>query len=423
MRRNTQQEVEANLKIMGFKLLSPYVNTHTKLKLQHIKCGFVFDDRSYNHIRKNSKCPKCYPQKTVRMSIERIKKIVEKKNEHRLLSTQYTNNRTPIEIECLISGQKVTTTLKSYMNSKGCKACWGLRNRKIARKKRDQKLKEINEAMFLEGYILRTKEYRDNKKPLAFTCPKGHKGQISWNNFSNGARCRQCKYEDMTREGNVFWKGGLFSRNLASYETYALRLEKYDIIRPDPDEPEILQVACTLCRKWYRPKRNAIKSRIEAIAADDYSENRLYCSEECKKKCEVYRKSPFQCSICGVWFLGKSFQKYCSDCSPYAETFPQATKDYIYERDIKLGRIDPKCNYSIHHILPKSEFPSYAKEVWNGITVDLDRHSMIHNACLVARVNFAEVDPSYFDFAVSTLKENNAPKEIVDFCINLYENR
>jgi len=426
MRRLTQQEVKTNLKNMGLESLSLYVNNKTSLKLKHIECGHVFN-RTLNHLEKNPNCPRCFPPKNARMSIEKVREIVENKQDHRLLSTKYINKKTPIEIECLISGQKVTTTFDSYNQSKGCKACYLLKRKEIEKKKKEQKLEEFRKAMLKEGYIFRTKDYQSNKQLLEYTCPRGHQGKIHWNNLKNWlarrSRCRKCKYEGMSGEGSAFWKGGFFSRELASYETFAHRIEIYEKIRPDPKEPGVLQALCNSCSKWYRPKRSAIKSRIEAIDADGHSENRLYCSEKCKKQCEIYRKSPFQCDVCRGWFLGRAYQKYCDNCSPKRRTFSQSAKDSIYHRDIKLGRIDAECKYAIHHILPTSAFPEYATENWNGITVDLDRHSMIHNACLVARTNFEDVDPSYFEFAISTLKENNAPKEIVAFCIRLYGNR
>jgi len=209
MRRLTQKEVESVLKNMGFELLSPYVNTRTKLKLKHIDCGFVFDNRTYGHLKINPKCPKCYPPKTVRRSIKRVREIVESKQGHKLLSIEYINNRTPIEIECLVSGQRVTTTLKSYMKSKGCRACSFKKMKEVLKQTRQKKLKEIRAEMAKEGYKLRSEEYINNKQKLEYICPQGHHGSINWNNWMNGQRCFDCKYEGMKGTGNPRWLGGL----------------------------------------------------------------------------------------------------------------------------------------------------------------------------------------------------------------------
>jgi len=319
----------------------------------------------------------------------------------------------------------VTTTLASYLRSKGCKACHLKKIREKNEKRKKIKIKEIREAMAKEGYILKTKEYISNKQKLEYICPQGHHRSINWNNWLTGTRCILCWHKDIGGLGNPRWSGGVVERNLSSYETYSPQLERYEKIRPDPGEPEVLQVCCTHCEKWFNPSRSAVKSRLEALNTADGSENRLYCSDECKKKCEVYRKSTFQCINCGRWFLGAGIQIYCNDCSPYRKTFSTSTKKAICNRDLRLGRINKDSKYDIHHILGVAEFPEHADEVWNGWAIDVksDLHSIIHNVCGLSKKDISCVDERYFELAISKLKENNAPEEILEFCIKLYANR
>jgi len=55
---------------------------------------------------------------------------------------------------------------------------------------------EVKKIFEDNNYILLSKEYKNNKIPLEFTCNKGHKGKISLADFyCSGKRCRQCSNE------------------------------------------------------------------------------------------------------------------------------------------------------------------------------------------------------------------------------------
>ena len=53
-------------------------------------------------------------------------------------------------------------------------------------------IEHIKESFAKEGYDLLSTEYVNNKQKLEYRCPKGHRGSISYHNFQQGQRCRQC---------------------------------------------------------------------------------------------------------------------------------------------------------------------------------------------------------------------------------------
>ena len=54
---------------------------------------------------------------------------------------------------------------------------------------------EIKDYIENEGYEIISKEYINAHTKLKMRCISGHECEISWNNFSNGKRCKQCHLE------------------------------------------------------------------------------------------------------------------------------------------------------------------------------------------------------------------------------------
>jgi len=53
----------------------------------------------------------------------------------------------------------------------------------------------ILESFLQRGYTLLSTDYSNNKLNLDYICPKGHKGNISWNSWTSGRGCRECGHE------------------------------------------------------------------------------------------------------------------------------------------------------------------------------------------------------------------------------------
>jgi 5-methylcytosine-specific restriction endonuclease McrA len=61
---------------------------------------------------------------------------------------------------------------------------------------------------------------------------------------------------------------------------------------PRVTESGLLAVCCSYCKEEFIPLRWQVRNRIAAIQGQTRGESHLYCSEGCKSRCPVYRKSP-----------------------------------------------------------------------------------------------------------------------------------
>ena len=89
---------------------------------------------------------------------------------------------------------------------------------------------------------------------------------------------------------NPYWDGGYASENIPKYDIYASQIEWCESVRRNKEDQNILEVKCAYCGKWFIPKRNSIRMRIQSLNGSAVGENRLYCSKECKFECPIYRK-------------------------------------------------------------------------------------------------------------------------------------
>lgn len=88
------------------------------------------------------------------------------------------------------------------------------------------------------------------------------------------------------------WKGGYALKDLATYDDYADRLSYAEKIRRNENDRNILEVKCTYCGEWFVPTLTSVWARISALEKlqEGRGESRLYCSNQCKKECPIYRK-------------------------------------------------------------------------------------------------------------------------------------
>lgn len=80
----------------------------------------------------------------------------------------------------------------------------------------------------------------------------------------------------------------------ALYDTQSQNIGYADPIRRSPGNKKFLETKCTYCGFWFIPTRGAVKDRRKALENSTSTENRLYCSEECKEQCPIYNKNPDQ---------------------------------------------------------------------------------------------------------------------------------
>ena len=62
------------------------------------------------------------------------------------------------------------------------------------------------------------------------------------------------KYESENRQV-ILDKTNRCRQRSAYYDSYASKLEKYEKVRRDSDNPKFLQVECSYCHTWMKPKK------------------------------------------------------------------------------------------------------------------------------------------------------------------------
>ena len=176
-------------------------------------------------------------------------------------------------------------------------------------------------------------------------------------------------------------------RNLpAKYDTYAERISFIDSVRRHPKDQKILQVKCKYCGKWTTPTRDQINTRIYVLRNKTGVECNIYCSDECKEKCPVFRsRTDYQLNInpkvetrnrmqIG---LRKFFVKEFGEpniCEICGETFN--SKDLI-----------------LHHKIPVAEVHIFEADIDNLIWVCQNCHQKIHSkqGCKVSDLRFSNI--------------------------------
>ena len=166
----------------GYKLLSTeYENSNQKLS---VKCpkGHTWDVRFRAFNYEKHRCPYCY-EKNIKFDYKNVKKYIEQFN-YELLSKEYKNNKTPLEIKCPL-GHVFLMNLDSFKNKESrCPYC---------SKKHHYTYQEVKGYIESFGYKLLSEEYTDCKKYLKISCPEGHEYFSTFDNFKNKERrCSVC---------------------------------------------------------------------------------------------------------------------------------------------------------------------------------------------------------------------------------------
>lgn len=145
-----------------FSILSDYINSKTKIKVKHNKCGNIFEILPYN-LKKRGRCPKCSikdGRNKHKLGLEelskRIKNIPKLKDNYEILMNQeYKNNSTKIKVKHKICNNTFEITPTNLLAGKGCPFC---------NKKKKYNTESYQKALGENYKVL--SEYKTNKDPI-----------------------------------------------------------------------------------------------------------------------------------------------------------------------------------------------------------------------------------------------------------------
>jgi hypothetical protein len=168
--------------------------------------------------------------------------------------------------------------------------------------------------------------------------------------------------EQFLGEKNCKWKGiGKF----ASYDHYYDKISFAEVCRRYPENKNILQVKCTYCNQWFSPTGSEVSGRLRCLNGKQKGELRLYCSDGCRRSCNIYRQKNYP----------KGFKQATS-----REVQPELRK-MVLERDewqcIKCG-IGVEGKLHCHHLEGVEVNPLMSADLENCITLCKAHHLEAH---------------------------------------------
>ena len=126
-RKYTEEEVKNIIEFNGGKLLSKYTVTNNKIIVQ-CKCGNEYtttiDSFMNSKYKSCKKCTALEGSKKRRLKIDEVKEIIESEKEYKLLSNEYINNRTKLNIFHTKCGKEFKCAFDMFQRGDRCPYCY-----------------------------------------------------------------------------------------------------------------------------------------------------------------------------------------------------------------------------------------------------------------------------------------------------------
>ena len=149
----------------------------------------------------------------------------------------------------------------------------------------------------------------------------------------------------------------------ASFDTVAPKISFCEEVKRDDENPNIINVRCKYCNKWFRPTGNQVMNRSASVNEEQQGGNHFYCSEECKSECDIY----------GQIFYPRGFHK------SHQDEVSQQLRKMVFECDSwECQRCNSTTSLQCHHIDPVSQSPMTANDMDSCITLCKECHKKVH---------------------------------------------
>lgn len=171
-----------------YTFLDQYVNSSTKIRVKHNKCGTIYKTTPNNFLRGHGRCPKCTLKEDLKpKNTKTFKEQLEDlhPNQYEVLDP-YVNNHTKIRVKHLVCGHVWSVMPKNLLHRSGCPYCANNIKSNTA-----QFIKKVK-SKYGDQYTILDK-YKTNKIKLRVRCNNcGHVWKIKPDNLLNGCGCPQC---------------------------------------------------------------------------------------------------------------------------------------------------------------------------------------------------------------------------------------
>lgn len=179
-----------------------YTGVRQRLKYRCKICNRISHSNFSNFLRGRN-CKICSSKKVAskrKHSFEYVKEYYSK-NGCELISTEYNKNSDRLKYICK-NKHFCESTFSDFKSGYRCKLCGYISSSKL----KSHSYEYIKECFEKENYNLISEIYKNGKDKLNVICSNGHNINISWNDFQQGNRCKQCWLNNNRGENHPNWK-------------------------------------------------------------------------------------------------------------------------------------------------------------------------------------------------------------------------
>jgi len=180
---------------------------------------------------------------------------------------------------------KIANINRIYTKERAEKISKALTGKKLT-KEHKQKLKENHKGFKGRKHTEEAKKKMSGKNHHMYGKKHTEEAKKKMSESSKGK-----KINPNTKRGKV---GFYASKNIPLYDTFAPQINWIEEVRRNKEDPNILEVKCTWCGKWFIPIIDHVSNRLQILKGNDKykGEHRFYCSDGCKENCPIYNKTP-----------------------------------------------------------------------------------------------------------------------------------
>jgi predicted Zn-ribbon and HTH transcriptional regulator len=222
--RKPKEEVEKRLSsIVGdeYSIIGEYINSNTKVKVRHNKCGHEWDV-IVNSIIHGTRCPSCYKQRVTKSDKDFSEYVKTQTNSEYTVITEYKTAKIPITIKHNKCGYEWSVTPNHFMAGYRCPKC----NPKA--QKSHQQFSDEVQALVGNEYTLVSK-YKNSLTKVTIKHNKcGTIYDVMPGSFLNGNRCPKCNIS----KGEKFIEATLKKLNVKYEAQY--RIDNCRNVKPLP---------------------------------------------------------------------------------------------------------------------------------------------------------------------------------------------
>lgn len=221
----------------------------------------------------------------------------------------------------------------------------------------DYVCKKCNHQRVKEYYEL----HKDERKEYARKHGKNYRIEFKDKEHLR-AKNKYAKYKDKHSQYNKQYNQTQILYNSKVFQNIML----YEETRKDPNNNELGQVKCTYCGKWYNPLYKDVKRRTTTLNLFKSGEGRLYCSNNCKKSCPIFKRIKFP----------KNYKPMTSrEVDPLIRQMAMERDNYQCQKCLRTTQEIP---LHAHHILSYKKNIMLANDIDNVIILCKECHKEVH---------------------------------------------